>query len=112
MGYICVSSLNKRDRDSEAFKSPDVQRDAMVRWAKARYGNDHKWVGWFQDLDRSGASVDRPKLNEAVAAAKKHKADIVVFDFSRYSRNERNLDFRYHISEVWAESGVLVCNSR
>jgi len=87
VGYIRVSSLNKRDRDSEAFKSPDVQRDAMVRWAKTRYGKEHKWVGWFEDLDRSGASVDRPKLNEAVAAAKKHKADIVVFDFSRYSRN-------------------------
>lgn len=87
VGYIRVSSLNNRDKDSEAFKSPEVQKDAMVAWAKARYGKKHKWVGWFEDLDRTGANVDRPKLKEAVAAAKKQRADIVVFDFSRYSRN-------------------------
>lgn len=87
VGYIRVSSLNKRDKDSEAFKSPEVQKDAMIRWAKVRYEKQHKWVGWFEDLDQTGASVDRPMLKAAVAAAKKHKGEIVVFDFSRYSRN-------------------------
>lgn len=87
VGYIRVSSLNKRDKDSEAFKSPEVQKDAMIRWAKARYEKQHKWVGWFEDLDQTGASVDRPMLKAAVEAAKKHKGEIVVFDFSRYSRN-------------------------
>jgi len=37
VGYIRASSLNKRDKDSEAFKSPEVQKDVMICWAKVRY---------------------------------------------------------------------------
>jgi hypothetical protein len=57
VGYVRVSSLAGRDENEEAFKSPDVQRDAMIQWAKARYPN-HRWLEWFIDLDTSGSTHD------------------------------------------------------
>jgi DNA invertase Pin-like site-specific DNA recombinase len=60
----------------------------MVQWANATYGKSgHRWCGWFEDLDRSGVTVERPALAKAVACAELNGAHIVVFDLSRYSRN-------------------------
>lgn len=86
VGYVRVSSLAGRDENEEAFKSPDVQRDAMIQWAKARYPN-HRWLEWFIDLDTSGSTHDRPLLNKASDLAIQQGADLIVYNFSRYSRN-------------------------
>ncbi|NNN09072.1 MAG: hypothetical protein HKL85_07765, partial [Acidimicrobiaceae bacterium] len=37
VGYVRVSSVAGRDKNEEAFKSPSVQREAMERWATAKY---------------------------------------------------------------------------
>lgn len=87
VGYVRVSSVAGRDELEEAFKSPDVQKDAMKQWAKARYGNKHRWLDWFIDLDTSGSTHDRPLLNKASDLAIQHNADLIVYNFSRYSRN-------------------------
>ena len=88
VGYVRVSSVAGRDKNEEAFKSPSVQRESMERWAAAKYGvAGHRWVEWFEDLDSSGGTIFRPKLQAASACAIKNEADLVVYNFSRYSRN-------------------------
>jgi hypothetical protein len=68
VGHVRVSSVG--GRTDGRFKSPEPQRDAMERWANGRDGPDgHRRVGWFEDLDRSGVPVDRPKLKSAEEAA-------------------------------------------
>ena len=88
VGYVRVSSVAGRDKNEEAFKSPSVQREAMERWATAKYSAaGHRWVEWFEDLDSSGGTITRPKLQAASACAITNEADLVVYNFSRYSRN-------------------------
>lgn len=87
VGYVRVSSVAGRDDNEEAFKSPGVQRDAMKRWATARYGKRHKWLEWFTDLDTSGSTHSRPLLDKASEMAIANNADLIVYNFSRYSRN-------------------------
>lgn len=88
VGYVRVSSVAGRDRNEEAFKSPSVQREAMERWASSKYtATGHRWIEWFEDLDSSGGTISRPKLQAASACAIKNGADLVVYNFSRYSRN-------------------------
>ncbi len=88
VGYVRVSSVAGRDKNEEAFKSPSVQREAMERWATAKYSaTGHRWIEWFEDLDSSGGTITRPKLQAASACAITNEADLVVYNFSRYSRN-------------------------
>ncbi|CAB4959247.1 unannotated protein [freshwater metagenome] len=85
IGYVRVSSV--AGRKDERFRSPDQQREVMQQWAQVRYGDAHEWIGWFEELDRSGTNIDRPELNQAHALAIEEQADIVVYDFARYSRS-------------------------
>jgi DNA invertase Pin-like site-specific DNA recombinase len=84
VGYVRVSTV--AGRTDERFKSPDLQREVLRRWATAMYGQDHTWVGWFEDLDRTGTNLDRPALNDARALAVAEQADIVVYDLARFTR--------------------------
>ena len=86
VGYVRVSAV--RGRGDERFKSPDLQREAMTRWADNRFGrNGYEWLDWFTDLDRSGVSLDRPELNKARLCAIESAARIVVYDIARWARN-------------------------
>ena len=86
VGYVRVSST--AGRDDERFRSPDLQRRAIEQWADARYGvAGHVWLDWIEELDRTGSSQDRPGLNKARDLAIANGADIVVYDFARYSRS-------------------------
>lgn len=68
VGYVRVSSVAGRDQNQEAFQSPGVQREAMERWAAAKFGrNGYKWLKWFTDLDSSGSSIQRPLTEVAHA---------------------------------------------
>ena len=88
VGYVRVSSVAGRDQNQEAFQSPGVQREAMERWAATKFGrNGYKWLKWFTDLDSSGSSIQRPLLEQASTLAIVNSADLVVYNFSRYSRN-------------------------
>jgi len=85
VGYIRVSKVKAA---AETFRSPDLQRQSMMQWADLKYGKrGHRWVDWFEDLDQSGVTVNRPALGRATECAQANGADIVVFDLSRYSRN-------------------------
>ena len=87
IGYIRVSSVAGRDRNQDAFQSPAIQKESMERWAAQRYGKgSYRWLEWITDLDSSGSSIHRPKLEQASHLAVKNQADIVVYNFARYSR--------------------------
>ena len=86
VGYIRVSSVGTRT--DERFKSPELQREAMERWARGKYGaQGHRWIGWFTDLDRCGITLDRPELARAEKCAVSGGAAIVVYDISRWARS-------------------------
>lgn len=74
-------------RTDERFQSPALQREAMEEWAQRRFGEEHRWVEWFEDLDQTGSSIDRPSLNAARECAEAHGAHIIVYNLSRFSRS-------------------------
>ena len=84
VGYIRVSSL--AGREDERFLSPDLQRVEMERWAHSKY-TDPDWLSWHVELDRTGTTQSRPVLTDALAAAEKARASLVVFALSRWARN-------------------------
>lgn len=86
IGYVRVSKV--AGRHDERFKSPELQRKVMRQWAEVRYGKGgHRWIEWFEELDRTGTSIDRPELNKARDLAITEQADIIVYDLARYSRS-------------------------
>ena len=85
IGYVRVSSV--AGRDDERFKSPDQQREFMRQWARARYGDAHEWIEWFEELDQTGTTIDRPELNKVHELAIDKQANIIVYDWSRYTRS-------------------------
>lgn len=81
-GYIRVSQV--AGRAGERFQSPSTQRDAIRAWAKAngvRIGKIH------EDLDRSGGTMDRPGMNEALRRIESGASTgIVVARLDRFAR--------------------------
>jgi DNA invertase Pin-like site-specific DNA recombinase len=83
IGYVRVSRVGGRAGDS--FISPAQQRDRITAWAAA-YG--HQLVDVHEELDESGARVDRPKLLAAIKAIEDGQADgIVVAKLDRFGRS-------------------------
>ena len=86
-GYLRVSQVN--GRAGEAFQSPDLQRERIERLARER---GYTVTRWFEDLDESGGSLDRPAFNEAREAILRGEADALLSAFqSRVSRTARDL---------------------
>jgi len=78
-GYIRVS------KSSEDGVSPDVQRDETTRYAQ---GKGWTVTEWFEDLDISGTTDERPALQEMIDRAVTGQADAVAFyRLDRFSRN-------------------------
>jgi DNA invertase Pin-like site-specific DNA recombinase len=77
--YLRVST----DRQGERGHGLDAQRKAV-----ADYLNGGAWdlLGEFVEVE-SGKRGDRPKLAEALAACKKHRARLVIAKLDRLSRN-------------------------
>lgn len=81
-GYIRVSQVGGRAGDS--FISPDVQRDAVGAYARA---HGHHVADWFEDLDVSGGTLDRPALGELLAKIERGELDgLAVARLDRLSR--------------------------
>lgn len=81
-GYMRVSS--KGDRDPDRWLTVPHQREAIERWCR---DHDHRLVDLRQDIDVSGASSDRPNLEELVARVEAGElAGIVVAKLDRFSR--------------------------
>src|SRR3954454_2926739 len=73
--YVRVSAV--RGRAGQSFISPDVQRERIEAWAAA---HDHRIARTWEELDVSGSTVDRPKLNEIMRRIEaKETGGIVVF---------------------------------
>jgi site-specific DNA recombinase len=89
VGYVRVSS--RAGREDERFHSPDLQREAIERFAAARFGpGGFEFLDWFYDIDRSGTTQKRKVLDAAKKLAVEQQASIVVYDMSRWGRNIRS----------------------
>ena len=87
IGYIRVSSVAGRDKlnNGESFISPKVQRETILRLAKAK---GIRIVAWYEDLNQSGGKENRPAFQEALAAIESGEADVMlVARMSRFARS-------------------------
>jgi site-specific DNA recombinase len=82
-GYIRVS--RRGGREGESFISPDVQREKIVRWAEA---HGVEIVQWWEEFDQSGAKLERPMFQEALARCERGETGgIVVAKLDRFARS-------------------------
>jgi site-specific DNA recombinase len=82
-GYIRVS--RRGDRRGETYLSPDLQREAIERWAEY---NRVRIVAWHVDEDWSGGASSRPGLDAARERIVAGATDgIVSWKIDRFSRN-------------------------
>jgi DNA invertase Pin-like site-specific DNA recombinase len=82
-GYIRVS--RRGGREGESFISPDVQRERIARWADA---NGVEIVQWWEEIDQSGAKLERPMFQEALARCERGETGgIVVAKLDRFARS-------------------------
>lgn len=81
--YVRVSAV--MGRGDETFRSPDLQLDAMRRYATSRGLAE---VATWSDIDRSGRDFHREGVQAALAAASAGEIDVlVVYDLARLGRN-------------------------
>ena len=111
VSYLRVST----DRQGESGLGLEAQREAVVRLAERE--------GWVQVAEfieiMSGKRSDRPKLREAIATARKHRATLVIAKLDRLGRkvplphvlhllDNAGIDFRFvempHASKL--ETGI------
>src|SRR5918996_3327690 len=82
-GYIRVS--RRGGREGESFISPDVQRERIDKWATA---HDVEIVQWWEEIDQSGAKLERPMFQEALARCERGETGgIVVAKLDRFARS-------------------------
>lgn len=82
-GYIRASRV--AGREGSAYISPDVQREAVQRWANYR---GVTIANWEVDEDQSGGTQDRPGLRRILERIDAGLTDgLVVWRLSRFARN-------------------------
>jgi site-specific DNA recombinase len=82
-GYIRVS--RRAGREGESFISPDVQREKIAAWAKL---HDVEIIKWWEEIDQSGAKLERPLFQEALARCEGGETGgIVVARLDRFARS-------------------------
>lgn len=100
-GYIRVS--RRRGREGPGYISPDVQREAIQRWADYR---GIEIVAWHDDEDESGGTQQRPGLREAMARVEAGETDgIACWRLNRFARNV--MGAIEDVKRVQAAGGVL-----
>lgn len=83
LGYIRVSRIG--GREGEGYISPDVQREAIGRYAGELDGTV---IDWLSDEDYSGGTVERPAFQDALSRLEDGGADgLVVFKIDRFARS-------------------------
>jgi DNA invertase Pin-like site-specific DNA recombinase len=81
--YLRVSRVGER-AGVDSYSSPDVQREAIVRWATYKQVDI---AAEHLDEDESGGTQERPGLERAIARAIAGETDgIIAYDISRFSR--------------------------
>jgi site-specific DNA recombinase len=82
-GYIRVS--RRAGREGESFIAPDVQRKKIAEWAKL---HDVEIVQWWEEIDQSGAKLERPMFQQALARCEAGETGgIVVARLDRFARS-------------------------
>ena len=82
-GYIRVS--RRGGREGESFISPEVQRKKIADWAKL---HDVEIVHWWEEIDQSGAKLERSMFQEALARCDRGETGgIVVARLDRFARS-------------------------
>jgi DNA invertase Pin-like site-specific DNA recombinase len=82
-GYIRVSRRGGREGDS--FISPKVQRKKIADWAKL---HEVEILRWWEEIDQSGAKLERPMFQEALARCEDGETGgIVVARLDRFARS-------------------------
>jgi site-specific DNA recombinase len=82
-GYIRVS--RRAGREGESFIAPDVQRQKITNWAKV---HEVEIVQWWEEIDASGAKLQRPMFQEALARCEAGETKgIVVARLDRFARS-------------------------
>jgi DNA invertase Pin-like site-specific DNA recombinase len=82
-GYIRVS--RRAGREGESFISPEVQRKKIADWAKL---HDVEIVRWWEEIDQSGAKLERPMFQQALARCEAGETGgIVVARLDRFARS-------------------------
>lgn len=79
IGYVRVSTAR------EEMISPEIQRDAIDRWARSR---NRRIVEWVEDLDLSGRDFARRRIAYCIERIEAGQArEIAVWKYSRFGRN-------------------------
>lgn len=82
-GYIRVS--RRGGREGESFISPEVQRKKIGDWAKL---HDVEILDWWEEIDQSGAKLQRPMFQQALARCDKGETGgIIVARLDRFARS-------------------------
>jgi DNA invertase Pin-like site-specific DNA recombinase len=82
-GYVRVS--RKAGRQGESFIAPEVQRKKIADWARL---HEVEIVQWWEEIDQSGAKLERPMFQEALARCERGETGgIVVARLDRFARS-------------------------
>jgi DNA invertase Pin-like site-specific DNA recombinase len=82
-GYVRVSRIG--GREGEGYISPDLQREAIERYAREL---DGEIVAWHDDQDYSGGNMERPGFQDMLARLRSGETDgIVVKCVDRFARS-------------------------
>jgi DNA invertase Pin-like site-specific DNA recombinase len=82
-GYVRVS--RRAGREGESFISPEVQRKKIATWAEM---SGVEIATWWEEIDQSGAKLERPKFQEALARCERGETGgIVVARLDRFARS-------------------------
>ncbi len=82
-GYIRVS--RRAGREGESFIAPEVQRKKIAEWAKL---HEVEIVQWWEEIDQSGAKLERPMFQRALARCEAGETGgIVVARLDRFARS-------------------------
>jgi site-specific DNA recombinase len=72
-------------REGESFIAPEVQRKKIAEWAKL---HEVEIVQWWEELDQSGAKLERPMFQQALARCEAGETGgIVVAKLDRFARS-------------------------
>jgi DNA invertase Pin-like site-specific DNA recombinase len=82
-GYIRVS--RQGGREGESFISPEVQRKKIADWAAL---HEVEVVAWWEEIDQSGAKLERPLFQGALARCERGETGgIIVARLDRFARS-------------------------
>jgi len=82
-GYIRVS--RRAGREGESFISPEVQRKKIADWAAL---HDVEILQWWEEIDQSGAKLQRPMFQEALARCERGETGgVIVARLDRFARS-------------------------